>query len=994
MKSLAPILTLTCAILLPAPLGLAQITTSSGGGTGSTTPPEYSIVDRGPNHRVWRHVTSTAGALGKVSYTTNVYTELASGMHYRDPGTGLWTESQELIEGFPGGAVARRGPIQIIFANDLASAGAIDAQTPSGRFQSHLLCLSYADSALQTNVIIAEVTNCQGEIIAPNQVLYPQAFSDGVDGAVRYTFKRFGWEQDILINDPGTLPTPEACGMDSTSPSLMLQVITEFINPPTPVRTSQSAAAPGTVAADEDVSWGALKLGRGQAVLLGNSTNSVPFPTAKRWYVTPDNRYLLVEEIPFAVFLKQILSLSQGASLDSRAKATRGLASLRDLPKLPTARTTTKLMQYAAVQEPERGFLIDYFTLLSTNNFTFQGDMTYYVSGPLTLSGITIFEGGCVIKVTNLTTAGLSIGTVKCATGPYRPAIFTSKDDDSVGEKISGSTGNPTNFYGTMLKLGSVTTLNDCRFSYASQALSISANLTMTNVQFVKCATPIYGASDPITVTVRNGLFWSNNIVFDHGHSQVFIGEHLTVKQSGSFFSPSGTPDCSIYLTNSLMVGLSQWGRNINDLGTNQVAWLASDVGVFKTVGASGAYLADNSPYRNAGVASIDPGLAASLKLTTTYPPVVLAGPITNDMILTPQAQRNTGIADIGFHYTPIDFAISGLSITNTLWLTNGVVLASYGTAPAMALSGSGQLVSRGFANNLNRLVRYNLVQEQSTTNWSSTTVGDTLALSSPSAKAQCAFTAWSLSGGTGNHINQTNDTTSSWFSHNQFGGGRLSISPGMVAFTNCLWERVSLTLDDQAHNNAWYLYNNLWRGGSLSYRVRGNSSAAIAYDNLFDRTVIGPSGSSASFTSGYNGYVTNCNTLTGSQGNDRVLTNTPVYQTSYLGNYYYPTNDGMLSTLINAGNRWATNASLYHFTTTTNQQIEGVTKIDIGYHSVAIDPGLGLPYDYDGDGIANYLEDTNGDSSSAGDPSDWRAYNSPNGLTLGGGLQVFTPLK
>ena len=320
----SPMKTIYCSSIVALSLATSSL--------GQTTP--YTVAERGPNHRVWQQVVSYTDALGSVSYMTNSYTELATGLNYLDPQSGQWTESQEVIEGFPGGAVARQGQIQMIFANDLATAGAIDAQTPAGRFRSHLLCLSYADSALQTNVLIAEVTNCQGQIISPNQVLYPQAFSDGLSGSVRYTYRKSGWEQDIIIDDPGTLPAPEAYGLDSASTSLTLQIITEFVDPPTPVQTSQTTAA-GTVSAvaDEDVDWGALRLGRGQALFLGGRTNAAPIPTAKRWVVTADNRHLLVEEVPFAVLLKQMLSKSQGASLQPRAGAVRRLASLKDLPR-------------------------------------------------------------------------------------------------------------------------------------------------------------------------------------------------------------------------------------------------------------------------------------------------------------------------------------------------------------------------------------------------------------------------------------------------------------------------------------------------------------------------------------------------------------------------------------------------------------------------------------------------------------------------------------
>jgi hypothetical protein len=119
-------------------------------------------------------------------------------------------------------------------------------------------------------------------------------------------------------------------------------------------------------------------------------------------------------------------------------------------------------------------------------------------------------------------------------------------------------------------------------------------------------------------------------------------------------------------------------------------------------------------------------------------------------------------------------------------------------------------------------------------------------------------------------------------------------------------------------------------------------------------------------------------------------LTNVVSYnwESSWLGNYYLPTN----SPLINKGNTTANLLGLYHFTTQTNQVLEGDSIVDIGYHYVATDL-YGKPLDTNGDGIPDYLEDANGDGIfDAGDLSDWQI--SPYGLTAGSGLQVFTPLK
>jgi len=196
--------------------------------------------------------------------------------------------------------------------------------------------------------------------------------------------------------------------------------------------------------------------------------------------------------------------------------------------------------------------------------------------------------------------------------------------------------------------------------------------------------------------------------------------------------------------------------------------------------------------------------------------------------------------------------------------------------------------------------------------------------------------------------------------------------------------------LDENKYDPDRFIYNNLFRGGSVSVDNSGTVTWTIK-DNLFDQTTINSQW--GFITHSNNAYVSGFSRLTPTNSNDVVLSNAPTYQTSYLGRYYYLTNDGMLSLLIDAGSRWATNATLYHFTTTTNQVKEASSKVDIGFHFAATD-ATGIPFDTDGDGILDYLEDRNGDGNGANDTTSWQTYNSPNGLVTGAGLQVFTPLK
>ena len=771
--------------------------------------------------------------------------------------------------------------------------------------------------------------------------------------------------------------------------------------------------AEGLALEDEEVDWGAIRLVQGQALFLGQSANSAPVNTVKRWIVTPDNRRFLTEEVPFGPLLREFLARPGGGALKvgqaprltppesatpSKAGETHALFSMAPtrreqpwrLPKLKPVRANSKPMELAAGPVPERGLFIDYQTLSgSATNLTLQSDLTYFVSGPVSLAGTTVCEGSVVVKFTNSPTAKLSLsGPLQCNGAQFSPIVMTSMNDDTCGEVLPSSTHNPTNYNGATYLEDNNNQNNTYRYLrvlYAGTGLS-AANFSngVWHCQFLKCGTAI-NASSNAPVVLRNVLITQcTNAVLTPG---TLRAEHLTVDQCATLLT--GT-DSSGYVTNSLLSAVNTLG-NVSLYNSPQ---FASGAGVYQTVGASSYYLADGSTNRNAGLTNINPTLARDLALRTTYPPIVWSNVVVSAATtLWPQAQRDTDLPDLGFHADPLDHCLNGVVVTNcTLLLTNGVALGTYG---ATGIRLYGQFVSRGLANNLNQIVRYNTVQEQSTTNWAYSGTGYGVYTTGNSAVLQSAFTAWSvLASFNGYHASCGTLNTPSWCAHNQFRGGTFSATPGNIYFTNCLWERASVNL--QPISSGLGFYNNLFRGGALTFTINATNPPVIARDNLFDRTTVTTNSyTGLYFSSSYNGYVTNCTMLQRSSGNDRILTNSPVYQTSYLGNYYYPTNDGLLSTLIDAGSRWATNATLYHFTTATNQAKEGPTKVDIGFHYVAVDPATGLPYDYDGDGLLDYIEDTNGDGAySAGDLSDWRVYNSANGITGANRFLIFTPLK
>src|SRR6185437_3578360 len=94
---------LIAAILLLISVRIpAQLAVSSGG-SGATTAQNapFVVVQRDANSRVWARTNYEKAPSGETLAHVHRYTELASGMHYRDPQTGNWIESKEQIDILP-----------------------------------------------------------------------------------------------------------------------------------------------------------------------------------------------------------------------------------------------------------------------------------------------------------------------------------------------------------------------------------------------------------------------------------------------------------------------------------------------------------------------------------------------------------------------------------------------------------------------------------------------------------------------------------------------------------------------------------------------------------------------------------------------------------------------------------------------------------------------------------------------------------------------------
>ena len=241
----------------------------------------YQIVERGPNSRRWEQVLTKQLPSGKTVKETHSYVELATGLHVWQK--GQWVDAQPFFEVFRDGIVARQCRHQVVLARNLNTAGAVDLQSGGDplhpdvqRFRSHVFGLAFTDGASGNNVLLAQVKDSAAELIAPNQVIYRDAFEGDVKADVLYTLTREGLSQWVLLRE--NPPQPE----DYQIPSRFarLEVWTEWLEAPEPVKRLQVLRAekdPALRAAmvdpdlrDEELHYGSMFMGSGAAFPLEN----------------------------------------------------------------------------------------------------------------------------------------------------------------------------------------------------------------------------------------------------------------------------------------------------------------------------------------------------------------------------------------------------------------------------------------------------------------------------------------------------------------------------------------------------------------------------------------------------------------------------------------------------------------------------------------------------------------------------------------------------
>ncbi|HYV26896.1 MAG TPA: hypothetical protein VFA77_05155, partial [Candidatus Eisenbacteria bacterium] len=407
----------------------------------------FAIAERGAHHRLWKKsVTLWNAFTGEVQQQERSYTELCDGLHYW---AGEWKESQELIELAPTGeAVARHGLVQVIFRPSILTP--VESSSPDGkRLRSQVVGLYLIDALSGQSVPIAAVKDSVGELLPPNQVFYPDCF-DGLRADVRFTYRRSGLEQDVILRQRPALP-------EGWQPAhARLAVVTEFLDPPVPqireiiLKKEEDPAKRVQMAMpdliNQDLNFGGVQmfLGRAFSVEGEQTDNGLPMiPIAKTWWQA-EGRTFLTEQVEHEAIAPLLRDLPQASN---RKVGELRMARLEQLIA-PVAGKSQKAGSFQVAKNTrsarEKGVVIDWRTVTNASTYTFASGQTYLVTNSVTISSSTIIESNAVIKFESNAVLTLS-GTV---TSPATDlAFFTARDDDSIGEPIPGSpiTGNAAN---------------------------------------------------------------------------------------------------------------------------------------------------------------------------------------------------------------------------------------------------------------------------------------------------------------------------------------------------------------------------------------------------------------------------------------------------------------------------------------------------------------------------------------------------------------------
>jgi hypothetical protein len=349
-------------------------------------------------------------------------------------------------------------------------------------------------------------------------------------------------------------------------------------------------------------------------------------------------------------------------------------------------------------------------TLKSGHDIVFRAGTTHLVESGLVLSGTVRFEPGTVIKLGP--GAGLVLGPgvrLDWRAEPYGPVQITSRDDNSVGETVAGSTGMPGFPPGRTASLELDTTgrsgnwrLDNLRISHAAVALRVvgTGDLSLWHTQI--------SASDVGIEAVGSTLRLRNVLLLGLGSGFSGLSDTRIEAQQCTFAglkTLNHRPERSeLSILRSLIADTGDRSGFVQPKCEGTLNFLIPGPLTNVFVLANGtAYLPPGSRRLRAGNCHqlLDPELATVLPGMTLLAPEDLPPSIEVNRFLARRPIRDSDIPEamgaprtkLGFHHWPADFKAVGTVLSNAV-LTLGPGVTVEGMASGFRKVGTATIRS------------------------------------------------------------------------------------------------------------------------------------------------------------------------------------------------------------------------------------------------------------------------------------------------------------
>jgi hypothetical protein len=324
---------------------------------------------------------------------------------------------------------------------------------------------------------------------------------------------------------------------------------------------------------DDTLGFGAMHMIQGRAFSLPDNRGDAgsdrrQVPVGKRW-VESEGRSFVVEAVELSGITANLKTLPAAPKPTVR----REVASVRQFPNpsehVPGTSVFVKIAQ--APREP-KGLVLDYTLYTGSDSMTFLSGVTYLLVGPAYIWTSTVMQSSTVVKFQSSSSGDYTLdmwGSITTPSSlPY--AAFTSKDDNSIGEIIPGSTGIPINatvgsarlcfhnstsyLYQNLLVRYAIEGIYFCNSSYNSYTISNSrleyCTIGLEGYNTLVTMQGVYMCSVPILYDTNWGWWINNGINTDCGTvaTPYFVPSGCSFETSLSV-SISSTLGAAIYYT-------------------------------------------------------------------------------------------------------------------------------------------------------------------------------------------------------------------------------------------------------------------------------------------------------------------------------------------------------------------------------------------------------------------------------------------------------------